>query len=76
MERETYGCTSQETQYNSIPSLDKSKEDEWHMWKICLNNKKKDILELMFEYMAYLQVVLFLCREIYEDILDSFKIRD
>ena len=40
MERETYGCTSQETQYNSIPSLDKSKEDEWHMWKIGLNNKK------------------------------------
>lgn len=41
---------------------------------------RKDILELVHEYMAYLQSCFFfpvcVCVEIYEDILDSFKIRD
>lgn len=36
MEIEIYGCSSQETLYDSVPSLDKSEKDEW-----CVENKFK-----------------------------------
>lgn len=71
MEIEIYGCSSQETLYDSVPSLDKSEKHEWYVWKTSLNNKKSYIgINVWIHGLS--SIVVFLCREVYEDILGSY----
>lgn len=59
-----YGCSSQETRYNYHSSLDKSKKDEWHVWKTSLDNEESCI-GINFHIYDLSSIFSFFCAERY-----------